>query len=589
MSLDRPIRKLSAIFSADVKGYSRLMGQNELETVNTIEAYRVIISDIIKLFRGRVVDSPGDNILAEFDSAIDVVEASVKIQEQIALKNSSLHQERKMEFRIGINLGDIIIKDDRIYGDAVNIAARIENLSEPGRICISSSLYDQIKNKLSLGYEYIGEYNVKNINEAIKVYRIIEDQNNDQLPKVQRKIFSSEPAIAVIPFKNMTGDPELEYICEGIAEEIIITLSKIPKIFVIAKNSSFHYKNKAENLHHVGKRLGVKHIVEGSIRKYDNILRISAQVSDAESGYHIWANRYDRKMEDLFNLQDEIAFKILTALQVKLTEGEQALFYSKRTTNLNAYLKYLQARHELWGLTKQGHYKAKHLALEAVEYDDSYVDPYILIAWVDILATRLGWTESREKSFQNSLAMVQKASSIDENHPEVHILLGTFNLYKGEHDQAVEEGQKAINLGPNNADAHAGFGHILRFSGRFKEAITMIRKAIRLQPLHPAWFLGELCMCLYYLDRYTEALETAEEFRALAISRKETELLYFYYTILAMNYIRVDQIDAAKVAAKNAIKEFPGYSLKWDESFGLFKEKAHQEKQYKDLKKAGII
>lgn len=588
MDIDRPIRKLSAILSADVKGYSRLMGDNELETVNTIEVYREIITENIKSFRGRVVDSPGDNVLAEFDSAMDSVEASVNIQKQLSKMNADLSSERKMEFRIGINIGDIIIKGHRIYGDAVNIAARIESIADPGGVCLSSNIYNQIKNKLSFGYEYIGEYNVKNISNPVKIYRILKEQKKTDDTKIIQNNLPTKPSIAVIPFVNMTGEPELSYLTDGIAEEIIITLSKIPKVFVVAKDSSFHFKDSKVNFKEIRKKLGVRHVIEGSVRKSNDLLRIAVQVVDAESGVRLWANRYDRKLDDLFSLQDEIAFKILTALQVKFSEGEQAQIYAKRTNNLNAFLKYLQARYELWGITKEGHYRAKQLAIEAIEADDYYVDPYLLIAWVDIFAARMGWSDSREKSFQNSFSMVQKAASIDGNHPEVYILTGVFHLYDGRHDEAVENGQKAINYGPNNADVHAVFCHILRFSGRFDDAIIMIRKAMRIQPYHPAWFLGELCMCLYYLNRHSEALEIAENFRTFAINRKETELLYWYYTILAMNYIRLNQIGNANEAARNALVEFPSYSLKWDGDFGLYKHKEHLEKQHGDLKKAGI-
>ena len=588
MESKRPNRKLSAIFSADVKGYSRLMGDNELSTVATIEEYRGLISEIVTRFSGRVIDSPGDNILAAFDSAVDVVEASLEVQIQLALRNAELPQNRKMEFRIGINMGDIIIRGERIYGDAVNIAARIESLSNPGGICLSKSVYDQIKNKIDLGYEYIGEHTVKNISDPVKVFRVLKNSDFSIPSSDTKHEIPTDPSIAVLPFDNMSEDPGQEYISDGIAEEIITALSKVPKIFVIARNSSFVYKNRSVKVQRISQELGVQYILEGSLRKSKKRLRITAQLVDAVSGYHLWANRYDRELNDIFSLQDEIAFKVLTALQVKLTEGEQAAFWAKRTKSLESYLKYLQARNQLWGITKEGHFKAKQLSYEAIEADESYIDPYILIAWVNIFEARFGWSDSREASFQNAILMVERARSLDDHHPEAHILSGIFHLYNGEHSMAVEKGQQAIVLGPNSADVHAVMAHILRFNGRFEEAIVMVRKALRLQPFYPAWFLAELALCYYYLDKFREALETAKQFKDLSISRNETDLLYLYYALLAMNYVRLGREKDARRAARNVMREFPGYSLEWDKSYGLYKYKAHLERQHNDLRKAGI-
>jgi len=587
-AVKRPNRKLKAIFSADVKGYSRLMGDNELSTITTIERYREFISEVITQFSGRFIDSPGDNILAAFDSAVDIVEASIEIQKLLALKNAELAPDRRMLFRIGINMGDVISRGDRIYGDAVNIAARIEGLSEPVGICLSKTVYDQVKNKLDLGYEYIGEHIVKNIAEPVKVFRVL--NRSDDAPPYQPKKhrLPTLPSIAVLPFANMSEETGQEFISDGIAEEIITTLSKMPKIFVIARNSSFTFRKQSVKVQRIGRELGVQYILEGSLRKSGNRLRITAQLVDAVSGHHLWANRYDRELDDIFRLQDEIAFKVLTALQVKLTEGEQAAFWAKRTDNLESFLRYLQARNQLWGITKEGHFKAKQLSYEAIEADANYVDPYILIAWVNIFEARLGWGDSREASFQNAIRMVEKARSLDDQHPEIHILSGVFHLYNAEHSKAVASGQHAIALGPNNADVHAAMAHILRFSGRFEEAIAMVRKAIRLQPFYPAWFLSELALCYYYLNKFEESLETAEQYRDLAISRNETDMLYFYHSISAMNLVRLGREQEARAVAQSIYSEFPGYSLEWDKRFGLYKDKAHLERQHDDLRKAGI-
>ncbi len=588
MTTDRPRRKLAAIFSADVKGYSRLMGDNELSTVTTIEHYRGLITEAIANFSGRVIDSPGDNILAAFDSTVDIVEASVDIQKRLALQNAELRPNRRMAFRIGINVGEIIVRGDRIYGDAVNIAARIEGLSEPGGICISRGVYDQVKNKLDLGYEYIGEHTVKNIAAPVKVFRVLLGVEDSAPSREVAYDLPAVPSIAVLPFDNMSADSGQEFISDGIAEEIITALSKIPKIFVIARNSSFVYKKQPVKVQRIGRELGVQYVLEGSLRTSGNRVRITAQLVDAASGHHLWANRYDREMDDIFSLQDEIALKVLTALQVKLTDGEQAAFWARRTKSLDSFLKYLQARSHLWGITKEGHFKAKQLSYEAIEADENYVDPYLLIAWVNMFEARMGWSDSREASFRNAQRMVARASTLDENHPEICVLSGIFHLYNAEHDKAVAASQQAIALGPNNADVHALMAHILRFNGRFEEAIIMIRKAIRLQPFYPAWFLAELSMCYYYLDQFGDALVTAEKFKDLSLSRNETELMHWYYGMLAINNIRLGRREEACQAAEALKKVFPGYSLAWDRSFGLYKEQMHLERQHNDLREAGI-
>ncbi len=306
MTEERAKRKLSAILSADVKGYSRLMGEDEFGTVRTLEAYREMIVEVIRNYSGRVVDSPGDNVLAEFSSVVDAVECAVEIQKELKVTNSELPQNRRMEFRIGINLGDVIEEGERIYGDGVNITARIEGLAEAGGICISRSVYDQVKNKIALGYEYLGEHDVKNISEPVPVYRILIEPDVSVLKTSKRYKLSNKPSIAVLPFDNISGDPEQEYFSDGITEEIITALSKVPKMFVIARNSTFTYKGKPVKVQQVSKELGVKYVLEGSVRKAGNRVRITAQLVDAITGHHLWAERYDRDLEDIFALQDEI-------------------------------------------------------------------------------------------------------------------------------------------------------------------------------------------------------------------------------------------------------------------------------------------
>jgi adenylate cyclase len=585
---ERAKRKLSAILSADVKGYSRLMQEDELETVRTLEAYREMIAEVIRNYSGRVVDSPGDNVLAEFASVVDAVESAVEVQKDLEAKNAELPENRRMEFRIGINLGDVVVEGERIYGDGVNIAARIEGLAERGGICISRNVYEQVKNKLKLGYEYLGEHTVKNIAEPVRAYRILMESNIDAPKKGERLKVPEKPSIAVLPFDNISGDPEQEYFSDGITEEIITALSKIPKMLVIARNSTFTYKGKPVKVQQVGDELGVRYVLEGSVRKAGNRVRITAQLVDADTGHHLWAERYERDLKDIFALQDEITYKILTALQVTLTEGEQVRVWATRTDKLDAFLKYLQARRYAGLFTKDGNVFARQIAQEAINLDEKYSDPYVLVAWSHWFDARFGWTESPPESFKQAYLTTQKAQALDDSNPGVHILLGGLHLYQRQYEKAIAKGQRALALGPNDAEIHAIMAHILRFAGRFEEAIVLIQRALRLQPSYTSWYLGELAMCYYYVGRHEEAIRLAEEFFNLADSRGEKFISYWYYAIVAMNYIRLGRDHEARAAAAEIIRLFPEYSLEWDRQFSVYKDLEHLERQHEDLRKAGL-
>jgi len=367
----KTIRKLRAILSADVKGYSLLMADNEAQTIQTLKAYRQIMFDLITQHSGRVIDSPGDNLLAEFGSAVDAIESAVDIQQRLMKENEGIADDQKLQFRIGINIGDVVQDEDRIYGSGVNIAARIEGLADPGGICISRSAYDQIKDKLKLGYEYLGQHEVKNIKDPVRVYKVLSDPKDagkliGEEPKREKKkwilpvvivaailvtsivwhFYQSSmkpdiepatiekmalplpdlPSIAVLAFDNLSGDPEQEYFSDGLTEQIISNLSKIPYLLVIARNSSFTYKGKAVKVQKVAEDLGVKYVLEGSVQKTPDRVRITAQLIDAITGHHLWSERYDRELEDIFAMQDEITMKIMTSLRVKLCGSLKMMF-----------------------------------------------------------------------------------------------------------------------------------------------------------------------------------------------------------------------------------------------------------------------
>jgi adenylate cyclase len=390
-------RKLAAILSADVAGYGRLMGEDEEATIRTLTTYRAVMATRIQQYRGRVVDAPGDNLLAEFASVVDAVRCAVEVQQELQAKNTDLPDHRKMEFRIGINLGDVVVERERIYGDGVNIAARLEGLAEPGGICVSGTVYDQIRNKLALEYASLGAQAVKNIAEPVRVYRI------QMTPRAVVPTTSPEqgstlalpdkPSIGVLPFTNLSGDPEQEYFSDGMTEDLITDLSKLSGLFVIARSSVFTYKGKAVDVGEVSRKLGVRYVVEGSVRKAGNRVRINAQLVDATTGGHLWAERYDRDLQDIFAVQDEVTQQIVAALKVKLTTVEQSRLGRQPTANLEAYDCYLRGL-ELYGQrTQEANLQARQRFEQAIALDPQFATAYAFLGRTYLMERIYQWSE----------------------------------------------------------------------------------------------------------------------------------------------------------------------------------------------------
>ena len=507
-------RKLTAILSADVQGYSRLMGDDEVATVETITEYREITTSLVTRWKGRVVDSPGDNILAEFASVVDAVQCAVEIQQILKSKNADLPENRRMVFRIGVNLGDVIQEGDRIYGDGVNIAARIEGLADGGGICISGSAYEQIENKLALGYEYLGEHSVKNIAKPIKVFKVpmeprdISEEKKKARPKrwlwaavaavvlflgITAAIFwnyyylpapvdidpegkmafalPKGPSIAVLPFKNMSEDPKQDYFCDGITETIIGALSHNKDLFVIARNSTFAYKGKSIDVQQVGRELGARYVLEGSIQKIGERIRITAQLIDAKSGNHLWSERYDRDLKDIFALQDEITIKIMTALGVELGEGEQLRSRVKGINNLDVYLKLVQTAGHFYRMNREGNVLARQKAEEIIAIDPDVSMVYALIGWTHIMDLWFGASTHPLISLGKATEAARKAITLDDHNDIAHLLISYIFLTRKEHEKAIAEAKRAIALNPNSADAYSILGDILALSGRPVEGI----------------------------------------------------------------------------------------------------------------------
>jgi adenylate cyclase len=507
-------RKLAAILSADVEDYSRLMGQNEEQTIRTLTSYRTAISDVIQQYRGRVVDTPGDNILAEFSSVVDAVNSAVKIQNELTERNAELPMEQRMQFRIGVNLGDVIVEEGRIYGDGVNIAARVESMADAGGICISGRVYDQVENKLDWKYDYLGEKKVKNISRPIRVYNLqMKPQSSSNVASEEHMAFPlpDKPSIAVLPFDYLSGDPEQDYIADGISDNIITALSYIPEMFVIARNSSFMYKGKPVKVQQVSEELGIQYVLEGSVLKSGDQIRIIAQLIDALTGGHIWSGRYDRDFINLFDLIDEITHKVVIALQVKLTDGEQARLWYGSTHNLEAWGYAVKGLGHYYLYSKENNAKARELLERAIEIDPEYAHAITMLGRTYMVDAHLDYTESRSESLKRAEELAEKATALNDNDPLVHMLWEYIYLIRGQHDEAIEAGRKSIALGPNNAEIHTAFGQVLYFSGMFKESVEMCEKAIRLHPNPPLYYLGHLMIAYRWARRYDESLAVAEQ------------------------------------------------------------------------------
>jgi adenylate cyclase len=559
------------------------MGEDEEATVRTITAYREVIGSVVQKNRGRVVDSPGDNILAEFASVIDAVRCAVEIQEELKARNAELPKERKMEFRIGVNLGDVIHEDERIYGDGVNVAARVESLAQAGGICVSGTVFDQIESKLPLGYEYLGERSVKNISKPVRVYKVLME------PEAVGKVIGKEkmavrlpdkPSLAVLPFDNLSGDPSQDYFSDGITENIIMALSTVSNLFVIARNSSFIYKGKPVKVQQVAEEFGVRYVLEGSVQRSGDRVRITAQLIDALNGHHLWSENYDRNLENIFALQDEITKEIITALHVKLTRGEEVRLEAKGTDNLKAYLKFMQAREYISEFNIENNASARQLAQEAIELDPEYGSAYRLLGVTHLHDTWLGSSKSPKQSMAKAVELVQKAIELDDSYG--HSVMGFLLLQIGQYDNAVVEAERGVALNPSSADSHAWLGMTFRFSGRDQEAIPELEKAIRLNPIPPSWYLHNLGLAYFRIGRYEEGIKTCEE-----AVRQEPGSLYARLELTAV-YSLSGQDEKARAEANEVLRMNPKFSL---QEFGqrfTAKSQEAKERYLGALWKAGL-
>jgi len=628
MTMQEVKRKLAAILSADVKGYSRLMGENEVQTLKTLAAYFQIMTTLIQKHQGKVLNIAGDNLLADFESVVDAVQCGVEIQKELRTKNAELAEGQRVKFRIGINLGDVIREGESIYGDGVNIAARLESLSEAGGLCISGTAFDQIKNKLNLGYKYLGEQTVKNILEPVRVYQVLMEPEaagkvigekktkpkqwqmaamglvigvivvvvaiviwKFYVPTPKIEVASKEkmafplpdkPSIAVLPFTNMSGDPQQEYFSDGITEEIITALSKVPRLFVIARNSTFTYKGKPVNVKQVSEELGVRYVLEGSVRKTEDKVRITTQLIDALTGHHLWAEKYDRDLKDIFAIQDEISFKVVTALQVKLTDGEQALTYAGGTKNFEAYARYLKGADYVKRINKEGNLLARKMAEETIALDPNYPRGYRLLAMTHWLDVRLGLSKDPKQSLTESVRLYQKTLAMDPSDGSARVLLGFVFTIMRQYEKGMAEAEQGVAISPNASIAHIYHGYILIFNGMHKEAIEAIKKAIRLDPLPPDFYWRCLGQAYCHVGMYEEAIAASKE----ALRRYPDAILT--HVLLAQVYALSGREKEARAEVEEVLRINSRYSVEFFRSSTPYKNPADMELMANALLKAGV-
>lgn len=620
-------RKLAAILSADVEGYSRLMSLDETDTVVTLKACRNIFSRLIVNHNGRVIDSPGDNLLAEFTSVVDAVQCALETQDELKTSNDARPADRQMAFRIGINLGDVIEDGDRIYGDGVNIAARIEGLATGGGICISGSTYEQIQNKVPVGCEFIGKQTVKNIATPVPVFRIWNDPHatscsvaataqptpkksyliavvavalvliaavaavvyQTKSPPIQVsennanplvRPFPVKPSIAVLPFANLNNDPDQDYFSDGITNDIITDLSKFSGLAVTASNTSFKYKGQSPDITELGKTLRVKYILEGSVQKAGDQVRINAQLIDTASGNHIWAHRFDRQIEDIFELQDEIIETTVRKLALKVNQSERALAMRKSTGKLEAYDYYLQAYHHHYQRTLDGNIKARQLFQKAIALDPNYAAAYVGLAQVRERAVLFGYTEFPNVVLQEALDLAKKAVHLDDSNASAHGELGYIYLRYGEYNLAKSELQKAIDLNPNDSISYRHMGAVLLYSGLPEESLAWHKKHFEYYPDISSGTYMNIGIAHYLNGDDDRAIDWLEQ-----AATKWPNFLGCHI-ILASIYGNANQMKKAEAEKAEILRLSPFFRVKF---YGVaYQNPTHREKIVAGLYKAGL-
>jgi len=625
-------RRLAAIFVADVVGYSLLMSEREEATLANLHACLDIFNGSISNHGGRVFGAAGDSVVAEFPSSVEAVRTAVEIQQALVHRNAGVPVEDCMQFRIGISVGDVMVDGDNLMGDGVNIAARLESLAEPGGINITGHVYHQVSNRVPAGFEDAGRQALKNIPTPVQVYRVVADPSVVPTPPkhaapagglaTPRRMLAagiaalvaiaaiwvvsqrqpaappeapaaatppasqqaSVPSIAVLPFTNMSGDDKQGYFIDGITEDIIIDLSRLSNLMVIAWSTTSGYKGQTVPAQQVGRDLGVAYVLEGSVRKSGDRLRITAQLVDTGSSKQLWAERYDRKLADIFTLQDDVTHKIVTALAVNLTESEAGqLAQAKTTNNVAAYDALLKGLGYFRMRTPEGYALAQEAYQKAIEYDPGYARAYGALAVVLSQVSRRGWSElSQAEAQARSMELAQKAVSLDQTSPQVYWALGYTHLFSKEYDQAAAAAKRSVELAPNYADGYGLLAFINNWQGKGAEALRYIQKAAALNPHYTFDYPWNRGLAYYNMGRYAEAVEGFRE----ATTRNPN--VYLVRLFLISGYVRLGRMEDAEWEVEQILTQNPDSKLSQVTNLVLYESQDRLKALLDDLRKAGV-
>ncbi len=583
MAEQKVTRKLVAILYADVAGYSRLTGADEEGTHRALSAYLDVITAAVEDHDGRVVHYAGDAILAEFASVVAALDCAVTVQRDLGARSEGIPEDRKVQFRIGVNLGDVMVDRGDLYGDGVNIAARLEALADPGGICVSASVHDQVHGKTDLDFEDIGEQTVKNIAKPVHAYRVRMEERTADVPASPAS--GDKPTIAVLPFDNLSGDKDQEYFADGITEDIITALSKNRWLFIIARNSTFAYKGQSLDVRRVADDLGANYVVEGSVRKAGKRVRITAQLIDAASGNHIWAERYDRDLEDIFAVQDEITETIVATIEPELgaVEGQRA--QRKSTKNLDAWDCYHLGLSHLYKFNKDGNAEAQRLFRRAIEIDPDFGAAHARLTYSIIMSVVYFDAEPTPEILDDALRTAQRAVALDDKDAVAHFVLGRVQVIRCEYAIAIAEMQTAIELNPCLAQAHCGLGDSLAYGGQLEESISRFEEAVRLSPHDPyRWgFLMYGSLALLYLKQHEAAAEWAS--KAVRVPNSH----YWANAALVAALGHLDRPDETRSAVEELLRRKPEFSRTYAKKHLFYIKSSTQMDHYLDgLRKAGV-
>jgi adenylate cyclase len=589
MAEERVERRLTAILAADVAGYSRLMAADEEGTLAALKMLRrEVVDHKIKEHRGRIVNTTGDGLLSEFASVVDAVRCAVEVQREMAARNAGSQAERRIDFRIGINLGDIMIDENDIFGDGVNVAARLEALAEPGGICVSRVVRDQVRDKLAIAFEDMGEQQVKNIARPVRAYRALLAERSDR-PSIPSSATTprplpDRPSIAVLPFHNVSDDPEQEYFVDGITEDIITALSKWRWFLVIARNSTFAYKGKSVDLKEVGRELGVRYVLEGSMRRAGERVRISGQLINIATGTHLWAERYDRDLTDIFAVQDDIASRVAAAIEPALSRAESQRVIAKRPEHMGAW-DYCQRG--FWHVhkgTRTDGITAFGLFKQALALDPNLADAHLGLARALIVQWDYGSVEDFAPFVRQARDSALQALALDSENPQTHYVLAQTSLWAGDAQAAIVHATRAIELNANFALGHFYLGIALSLDGRHDEALEAIETGWRLSPRDPraSTWLANKARVFYHLRRYEEAIESA-------LSARRIRPHLYGSLVLVASYAQLGRNEEARSALAD-MRALPGASEKTTRWYlDRYSDPVAREHMGDGLRKAGLL